>query len=178
MSAQDEFNRIFAVRIVGAAGGGSKAAPSDTALSFEVQGTRSRWRVVRTRSDFSALADKFSGSSKMPRLPGPGKGAWPGQVAVLCILVVQGRRRASPAATALNLLCHLSSSSTADTNFSADTQLQHLLNFLNPVRADAIGSGTSATPPLHPPTMMTLTLCCPAGRRVCPHECCELRGRR
>ena len=153
MSAQDEFNKIFAVRIVGAAGGGSKAAPSDTALSFEVQGTRSRWRVVRTRSDFSALADKFSGSSKMPRLPGRARVrlAW----ASGCPLYFgcsKGAGVQAPAATALQppLPSSRPPPPRAPT-FSADTQLQHLLNFLNPVRADAeISSGRSATPPLHP----------------------------
>ena len=137
-SVHEEFNKIFAVRMIGAAAEVGSSS-SKLALAFEVQGMRSRWRVVRSRADFVSLSENFANMTKLPRLPPPrrgtsGLGKWLSSV----FWIFKGRRRNSSSGSGGGGI-------TNERKIIEDENLQNFLKFLNPMRADMqIGTGSGS----------------------------------
>jgi hypothetical protein len=120
-----QFKQIYAVKIVGA------AHDDKEALAFDVQGTRTRWRSVRTPDDFHALSHHFQSMSKIPSLPKQQNitpstlGKWLTSV----FWLFKGRRGGSASATAS----------------SGDRSLSEFLKFLHPSQSDTYPKGMIAS---------------------------------
>ena len=112
------FKQIYGIKIIGTAG--SPNSNSSPTLAFDVQGTRTRWRIIRTTEDFQQLATHFKNTSKIPSLPVKSTPSTLGKWLTSVFWLFKGRRGSSTETTDTNLIeflkfLHPSQSDTATT---------------------------------------------------------------
>ena len=125
-----QFKQIYAVKIIGPAAihedndDNDTTTSTTTALAFDVQGTKTRWRVVRTPSDFSDLAQHYKTTSKIPALPSKPTPSSLGKWLTSVFWLFKGRR-----------------GKATTTPKQDETHLRNLtvfVNFLHPVQSDSV----------------------------------------
>ena len=115
-STSRDFKQIYAVKIVGPAAS-HVDDDTTTALAFDVQGTKTKWRVVRTTEDFISLSLHFRSTSKIPKLPTKPTPLSLGKWLTSVFWLFKGRRGGA---------------------VGADRSLREFLQFLYPVQSDVV----------------------------------------
>ena len=144
------FKQIYGIKIIGTAG--SLNSNSSPTLAFDVQGTRTRWRIIRTTEDFQQLATHFKNTSKIPSLPVKSTPSTLGKWLTSVFWLFKGRRGSSTETTDTNLIeflkfLHPSQSDTATTtqNNNSNVNNRHTTHNENDIVSETDSLGRTTT---------------------------------